>query len=754
MANQLTRPSTDSGDRSPQPLGAATSTSSTRWRQLGRRWYPLAIFAGLVAVHLWTGLQMEGPLVQADEGGYLGNTRWLLGDDVVYRMSTANFYHLGYSVLLIPAFLLGGDPGTTYSLVMVTNALLMASVFPLTALMLMHGFGVARDRAMLAAGVAAAYPAVLLHSNLAWAENAVFPLFPLLLLGAAVFLRPSSPWPARLVIGMVAVALHAVHPRLLPVLVITAGLVAVAGLVRAVSWKVAGPNLAVMIVGWAAVRLATRAMIDARHSAGYAADVKATPGGYIDLLLSPSQWPSTAAEAAGQAWYLIAGSFGLVVLAGLFLAGLWTGAERLRRPEEWTGRDRRMALGGFLAVVVAGVFLTSALAIHDGGERMDHLIYGRYNETFAPTLIALGVVWLISGQSSRRRLLAGAAIAAVVTVLAVSVLAARGRDRFDDVAVPANIWAIHPFIDDTETAVDRATAAGLAGIAAITVAGLRWRRAVGVGVGVSFLLVSVSGAGVLERDTEQSYGDWHLPEQLRRLGTPEVVSYDYSYVRPFAFWGYQYWLDDLQMHVFRSTRGEEPTSEMVIGPVDWPLARELDARIVVIDGRNAQAVWVLPGERQDELAEAGWLLPEGFPSHLPDAAMDAQLDLLSPDRPLTLAPGETAVLQLRVTHAGEASPWPAFTDWGLAGLVRIGGRWLEPGGEVVPGAEHRGELPATLYPGDEVTAHLTVEAVDARGAPLPPGRYALEVALLQDGVAWFTEAGDEALRIPVRVTGR
>ena len=49
----------------------------------------------LVFLHLLSGIQMEQPLVLADEVGYLGNARYLAGTAPMPNMQTTRFYHFG-----------------------------------------------------------------------------------------------------------------------------------------------------------------------------------------------------------------------------------------------------------------------------------------------------------------------------------------------------------------------------------------------------------------------------------------------------------------------------------------------------------------------------------------------------------------------------------------------------------------------------------------------------------------------------------
>lgn len=108
--------------------------------------------------------------------------------------------------------------------------------------------------------------------------------------------------------------------------------------------------------------------------------------GLAERLAGPELWPEIALRAVGQAWYLSVASLGLAVLGVVALltmaAGRWPSAEPASTP-------RRM-LAGHLLVTMAVMAFASAVQITTH-VRVDHLVYGRYNEGFLPVLLVAGV---------------------------------------------------------------------------------------------------------------------------------------------------------------------------------------------------------------------------------------------------------------------------------------------------------------------------------------------------------------------------
>src|SRR6266516_1721562 len=90
---------------------------------------------GLLVLRLGLALLRDGPLVVADEAGYLLNARALTGG-TPGQLQLAPFYRGGYSALIAPLVAIPSDPRTIYRLVLLANAVLAASLVPLLYLLL------------------------------------------------------------------------------------------------------------------------------------------------------------------------------------------------------------------------------------------------------------------------------------------------------------------------------------------------------------------------------------------------------------------------------------------------------------------------------------------------------------------------------------------------------------------------------------------------------------------------------------------
>ncbi|HXE81471.1 MAG TPA: class I SAM-dependent methyltransferase [Vicinamibacterales bacterium] len=80
--------------------------------------------------------------------------------------------------------------------------------------------------------------------------------------------------------------------------------------------------------------------------------------------------------------------------------------------------------------------------------------------------------------------------------------------------------------------------------------------------------------------------------------------------------------------------------------------------------------------------------------------------------------------------------------------VFVSYRWLTRSGVPIPQEGRRSRLPRPLDPGAACRVPIVIET------PAEEGRYVLEIDLVHEGVAWFSQAGQMPCRTPFRVVGR
>lgn len=129
-----------------------------------------------------------------------------------------------------------------------------------------------------------------------------------------------------------------------------------------------------------------------------------------------------------------------------------------------------------------------------------------------------------------------------------------------------------------------------------------------------------------------------------------------------------------------------------------------------------------------------------------DGAFKAAITTAGP--PAKMKPGEKVTLTVKVKNAGNAA-WPAH---GRAGdgyfQVNLGDNWFDAKNKRLEKHPYvRSGLPKDLQPGAEADVQLVITA------PSLPGEYSLQIDLVQEMVAWFSEKGSTAPKFKVTVGG-
>lgn len=146
-------------------------------------------------------------------------------------------------------------------------------------------------------------------------------------------------------------------------------------------------------------------------------------------------------------------------------------------------------------------------------------------------------------------------------------------------------------------------------------------------------------------------------------------------------------------------------------------------------------------------ASAPTPVPGRTPGPLPDAGFKAQLTL--PDAPAKLRAGQKETIQIRVKNASDVFWWSRGGELNERPdnfyYIAAGNRWLKADGSLVTDMDGRYGISKDLKPGEETEVPLVVTA------PKEPGEYLLEVDLVQEQVAWFSDKGSPTARAKVMV---
>ncbi len=536
--------------------------------------YGRLLIAGTVALFLLRfclSLLRTGPVLVADEIGYLTNARVIDGG-LAGQLEQAPFYRGGYSLLIAPLLELGSSPTFLYHLVLVLNAGLAASVFPLLYLLLTRFAGVRPELAIWAALAGAVYPALTVLSQVAMSENALFPLVCLWLIAFGGLLgerqgRGDFAWAAAL--GAATGALWAVHNRM-----IVAVAVALAGMVWLTLRRRLRPaalvlGVAIVALAFYGVHLLDGYLIDDNY-AGSAPDELSER---MDELFQLGGLRTALANLLGQTWYLLVATFGLAAVAVADFA------------------RRRTPLLGVLLALTALLLAISASAFPER-TRPDMLIYGRYAEVVAPALIAFGLAAL--SQVRLRRLAWPLAGFGVLTALVVLI---RATASDPDAANRWNISAL-PFITVQlgPAILIGAALVALAGAWLLTRATAFGPKVTGVAAVALFLAVAAYGAWNPVRSSQRAVypAGWTSPQPAAEDAGAKTIAYDLDSYDTIGLYSLQWFLPNTKVTLFEESR-EEPDSRFVLAGEDWPRRQGVRATALWSAAGRDQVLWRVSG---------------------------------------------------------------------------------------------------------------------------------------------------------------
>ena len=492
-----------------------------------------ALGVSTAAMHYRAASPSVGPVVVADEYGYLGSARYLAGAGDSIDASGTPFYSPGFSVLAaIPARLFRGDPSATYQWTIVLNAILTAAALILAAVLAARLMRTSLVVTSAGAFVAGMLPALRFNSSVAMAEPWLTLLVPISIGSVALIaadvgrsdrVRNGIAVASGLALGWLPLS----HNRLAPVAaVLGAAIVVNLGVRRA--WA----RLAAFAAGAVAMAAVWQVLVRQTRRAVWRDADDVHTGAVLRTALTTRRglW-ETAQVLVGQSWSLVVGTVGFAALAVVALvqvaarsdgatpAGTRAAMSDLARsPRRLTALSALAALFaelGVSAAFTAGGFVT------DGG-LPEFFVYGRYVDIFGPLLMATATAAATATVFQRRT--GTISLVTVGSVFAALVVLGLAADAISDDEF-ANGW-FNPFsamnVASFGTDIARgtwSTAAVMAVTLAMAVVGWavvnRWSTALVRGLVTAAVVVPAASA-LDDRGDDMAW----LVNQLRASGEP------------------------------------------------------------------------------------------------------------------------------------------------------------------------------------------------------------------------------------------
>lgn len=713
-------------------LGSSEGLSTTGHRKSGwpqaLSWSALTLFALLVIASLW----LAGPQVEADEGSYLVTAARLAG-----RLHDTNAlgYYSGYSLFLVPAFLIARSATSIYHVAVVINALLVATtpfaLFRLTRLLFAD---IEARRHIAAAVIATCYSSLLIISQYTMSESALVPLYAWMTAAGAATVFGGRAL-GGVSAGALAGLLFLVHPR---------------------GAAIAAPALAMLLVG-AIVRRELRVSVALVWIAAIAiaslhAPIERLAGKNTTVAGSYSIARTLSRLGSGHAWdWFLLNLLGTVTeaivttLGVLLIAGAVIAATLVRTRVPW--RSPRALVLLSLALGLCAAFLLSALFFIPP-TRADQIAYGRYALPALIPMIAIGVLHFPSANRGYLRLMIGTFVIGGICLF----LLAFAFNR-----IPQDLTSVWNFVNSPALFLaSRLFHAGpaLAGIALFFIMGVGLICGLGWIAGrsaaqASFLAVNVSlalfGSCAITIPFSRYYS------HTRRIADT-VLQFEKVTQTPLCItvsgnldaWSSIDYRWRLFPQVDAQTGNDRHCVRGYVRPITESLLRQPGIRLVEVDPRSPIGVrktglFLTKGTALDTWATAQPLLSvDNFVVARPTERR-ARIAVHPPDEPVAV--GSRIALAVSVTNESSNSIWGRAR--GGTYPIMLGAR-LDHQGQAAARqdiAEYRAEFSSDVLPGKTTEASLSIGPFEK------PGTYRVIVGVLQEGVAWY--AGTQQLDIEV-----
>lgn len=690
------------------------------------RVFATALFATLALV----SLAMSGPLVQADEGSYLLNAAALAGK--LMRGLGAGYYS-GYSVLLAPGYLLFDDFSAVFHYALIVNAALLASLpFALRRILRCVAPAAGPGWQALAAAAATCQIAVLVNSQNALSENALIPAYAWMLAFGASMLQQRKRH-AAVLCGALAGALFLIHPR---------GATMAAPVLLALSLPCLRERSLrpLVLCLWIAAALVAAAHGPLEWLAGKSSGAKMHAysadfvfGRYASLVT----WGQALFAVFGVSLYLAIASCGLIVLAageaGRSALTTWRQRHAECAPSAFVSLAMLAALAA--SILVTAVYLTPP-------DRVDQIIYGRYALPCFVPLLALGLTQLHRIDRSRLAVAWWVVVGVLGAIFLMGLAFHWLPHPPEDFWVHINVLDVYvPFI--LAGGIDWPTIGFYFCLLALPV----YSVACFASPRLAALLFAAINLGVATFITVDSTLPSNEMRELGRQARNAVRDFERSTGTPICVgiarevdgWhtvDYQNWLFDRIDPSTVVDRARCVPGIIASMTQNRPSER---FRLVSTDPYRPYGLFVQKSAALD-IYEAGHALPPAdFPSALPEGERSAKIETSGLEEGMQLRVGESFTFEVQVTHDGGRMTWPGY--FGESGMyaVRAGARIDSlDGGD--PRNEFRAELPQPLKPGQSATMEMTI------GPVRKPGRYTVEIGVLQEGVAWFSPTKTVTIR--------
>jgi hypothetical protein len=379
----------------------------------------MAIVAAVVVGAFMTTVawRMQGPTVHPDEFGFLLNGQIFLGHHEAV-VPTGSFYPVGYGVITaLGAALFGGVSGA-YRFALYFNLACAVAVAGLVYMLSRRIFQLPTYIAIIGSCLVFVAPGTVVSSAYAWPETAARMMA---LVWVLMLARVAATMNVRLMmsIGVLVGILPVLHGRFTLFIPITFFFFGWWFLTKQCSRLVLGVSAALVFLAYFFSYTLNTFVKTLVYTTSYDQENR-----LLLRLLKPGLWTALVRTMAGQTWYLLATSAGLVGIAFTFIIANVLSASTLKK-----SRDPQLVAMLAILLGTISILFTGGLQLLYG-RRADHLIYGRYVEVMVPALWLIGIVALHRAPRFVRRVWPVSIAGFIVIPLAYRVIDGMDRVKF------------------------------------------------------------------------------------------------------------------------------------------------------------------------------------------------------------------------------------------------------------------------------------------------------------------------------------
>jgi len=375
----------------------------------------------LITIYVQNINRVYLPFVFNDELGYWGNAAYMIGYDWSDVMKGIAYYSYGYSFFLVPLLKLFSDPIMIYRSAIILNIIFVILGFFVNYKIFKRLFSKANPiLCQLCAFCFSCYSSYLIQSKIAWPETLLMLIFSVAVLLFIQLHIDAKIW-RFIAFGACVCYAYMVHQRMLGVLVSAILIIFCMLCLKRITVRQFFSFAATCVICLVLSNFLKEDLINNLY--GLSGEIVGNDFSSqlekVKLLFTFSGIKSLIKALSGQIFYLGAATFLLFYIGTYKLLAetiKWIKSiikKKLEPPSESHHYDEVyffLLLSTIFTIIISAIFMIKPV-------RIDHLVYGRYNETLVAVISGTGMMALIENKKKYLKPLIGSVLVFACTFL-------------------------------------------------------------------------------------------------------------------------------------------------------------------------------------------------------------------------------------------------------------------------------------------------------------------------------------------------